>query len=256
MFELYFFLTGLCFGSFANVVILRLPEGKSIVKPRSHCPKCSKTLSWWELIPVFSWIFLRGRCSKCGTAISYRYALVELIMGGLFLAVYMKYGWSWDLIELLILSFGLVTVSFIDFDHMILPDVFTLPGIVLGVLGSFLSDSRSPLEAVLGVFLGGGVLWFLGLLYQWYRKEEGMGGGDVKLLAWIGAVLGFQSLPFVILVASLVGTAVGLTQIWIRRQNMKTAIPFGPYLALGAILFYLGGQSASDWYLHLFFPSL
>lgn len=257
MFDLYLiyvFLLGACLGSFANVVILRLPLGQSLVSPRSHCPYCKKKLGALDLVPIFSWLLLRGKCRSCRAPISFRYSLVELLMALLFLVIYQRYGWSWDSCELMLLSFGLVTVSFIDLDHMILPDVFTLPGVLLGIAGSFLNPSRTPAESLLGVALGGGVLWLMGVLYQWVRKEEGMGGGDVKLLAWIGAVLGFQSLPFVIMVASLGGTLVGVSFILIKKKSLKTAIPFGPYLALGAVLYFLGGRGVGDWYLGLFFP--
>lgn len=253
----YLFLMGLLLGSFANVIIYRWPQGKSVVAPRSSCPKCHKKISWYDNVPVLSWLWLRGRCRSCREIISWRYPLVEILMATLFLAVYYHVGAQWILLEYLWLVFGLVTVSFIDFDHYLLPDRFTLSGIVVGLLGALINPEREFLDAFLGVLLGGGFLWAIAYFYYVFRKEEGMGGGDIKLLAWIGAVLGWKAIPFVILSSSIIGSIIGL--LWsLKKQDkgLKTVIPFGPYLALGALLHILGGQSLADWYLGLFFPSL
>ena len=256
MFEAYFFLIGLCFGSFANVVIYRLPQGKSVVRPGSACPQCSHSLRWTELIPVLSWIFQKGKCTQCSSRISFRYPVVELLTGLGFFLVFQKFGLSFSTFEYCLFVFSLIVVSFIDLDHMILPDIFTLSGLVIGFAGSFLSTQRFWWESLLGILLGGGVLWSIAILYYWMRKEEGMGGGDIKLLAWIGAVLGWKSLPFVILVASLLGTLVGVAILLSSRKSLKTAIPFGPYLAFGAVSYLFGGETLGELYLRLFFPSL
>lgn len=182
--------------------------------------------------------------------------MVETLMAIGFFTIYWTYGFSFSSAELMLFYFSLVVVSFIDLDHMILPDVFTLSGVIIGFLGSFLSSQRTPMESGLGILLGGGVLWFIGIIYFWLRGEDGMGGGDIKLLAWIGAVLGWKSLPFVILVSSLLGTLIGVVLLLIQRKSLKTAIPFGPYLAFGAVLYALGGAAIGDWYLRLFFPGL
>ena len=177
-------------------------------------------------------------------------------MALLFVTTYHFVGWNWFLLEALWLVFGLLTVSMIDMDHYILPDVFTLSGIVIGLAGAWLNPERSFLEAFLGVLLGGGFLWAIAYFYFFFRKEEGMGGGDIKLLAWIGAVLGWKAIPFVIIVSSLVGTLGGALIALRQKKGMKTVIPFGPYLALGAVIYLFGGEHIAHWYLTLFIPGL
>lgn len=245
------FFLGLCFGSFANVVIYRLPKSQSVVKPRSRCPKCRKMIAWYDNIPVLSWIILRGRCRNCRTGISIRYPFVELLMGFLFLLVFLKYGVSWTCLELLILTFGLVTVSMIDLDHRIIPDEFSLSGIVLGILGSLLNPERSAFDSIAGVLLGGGFLWLVAYLYLVLRKEDGLGGGDIKLLAWIGAYLGWISIPFTILVSSVLGSVFGLVLI-VRGGSLKTSLPFGPFIVVAAYLYLFVGEDLARWYIEIF----
>jgi leader peptidase (prepilin peptidase)/N-methyltransferase len=205
-----FFLLGSLLGSFANVVIYRLPRGESVVKPRSHCQKCGKMVKWYDNIPMISWLILRGRCRHCGAEFSFRYFLVELLTGVLFALTFQFVGWSWLLVDDLIFIFTLVICSFIDLDHMILPDIFTLSGIVIGLVGALLNPERSFWEAFWGVLMGGGFLWATAYFYFLFTKKEGMGGGDIKLIAWIGAVLGWKSIPFVIFSSAMIGTVVGL----------------------------------------------
>ncbi len=256
LFYFLFFLYGALLGSFANVIILRLPKGESIVSPRSRCPKCQSLIRWYDNIPVLSWIFLRAKCRNCKVPISWRYPLVELVMALSFVGAFHFIGFSWYLAEVLIFLFAVICASFIDIDHFILPDIFTLSGIVIGLLGALLNPERSFLDAIIGVFLGGGFLWAIAYFYFVFRKEEGMGGGDIKLLAWIGAVLGWKAVPFVIVSSSLIG-ALGGGLIALRdRKGMKTVIPFGPYLAFGAVVYLFGGQQIAHWYLGLFIPEL
>jgi leader peptidase (prepilin peptidase)/N-methyltransferase len=237
------FLFGLLFGSFANVIICRLPEGKSVVTPRSHCQNCGKTVVWYDNIPVLSWLLLRGKCRFCKAKISMRYPFVELLMGLAFAAVFFRTGWSWTLFEYLIFVFFGVTSSFIDLDHFILPDIFTLGGIIVGLIGAALNPEREFLAAFYGVLVGGGFLLLVAYGYFWLRGEEGMGGGDIKLLGWIGAVFGWQAIPFVILFSSLLGSVVGILVMIKSKKGLKTQIPFGPYLVLAAILFiFLGPE--------------
>ena len=181
------------------------------------------------------------------------------MMGVAFALAYHFVGLEWYLLEVLIFLFGLITVTFIDIDHFLLPDVFTLSGIVIGLIGALLNPipGRDFLDSILGVLLGGGFLWAIAYFYFVFRKEEGMGGGDIKLLAWMGAVLGWKAVPFIIVASSLIGTVGGgIAAFRNKKEGMKTVIPFGPYLALGAVMFLFGGTEIAHWYLGLFIPEL
>lgn len=250
------FIFGAIFGSFANVIIYRLPKGESIAFPGSHCQNCKKPVAWYDNIPIASWFVLRGKCRNCKAKYSIRYAVVEFITASLFCACYLEYGFSWLTVEYLIFAFGLVVCSFIDFDHMILPDEFTLSGIVIGLIGAAINPDRNFLESIIGVLTGGGFLWLIAFLYFSFTKNEGMGGGDIKLLAWIGAVLGWKAIPFVIMTSALTGTFVGLIVAFKSKGGMKTAIPFGPYLALGALFYILGAKTLALEYVSFFLPGL
>ncbi len=243
---------GLLLGSFGNVLIYRLPEGKNVVSDRSRCRNCHKVVPWYDNIPVLSFLVLRGKCRQCKTKISPRYPLVELLMGLLFVLIYMTTGWTWLALEYYIFVFGLVVITFIDLDHYIIPDVMSLPGIVIGLLGAFLNPEREFISALLGVLMGGGFLWAVAYFYEVFRKQEGMGGGDIKLLAWIGAVLGWPAIPFVILSSSIVGSIVGIFVMRKSENGLKTVIPFGPFLALGSVMYLLGGYKFVFQYLRLF----
>lgn len=245
---------GAIWGSFANVVIYRLPKEESVVLPPSHCQKCKAHVKWYDNIPIFSWLILRGRCRQCGEKFSIRYLFVELLTAFLFVLTYHYTGLTWSLLENLIFVFGLIVCTFIDFDHMILPDEFTLSGIAIGVIGAWLNPSRHIMDAIIGVLAGGGFLWLMAYLYYLFTKQEGMGGGDIKLLAWIGAVLGWKAIPFVIMTSAITGSVIGLYMSRSQKKGLKTVIPYGPYLALGALLYLLGGQSIGLWYLSLFLP--
>jgi leader peptidase (prepilin peptidase)/N-methyltransferase len=173
-----------------------------------------------------------------------------------FAAIFWKYGYQWVTLEYMIFGWGLIVVSFIDLDHMILPDVFTLSGIAIGLLGAAINPERSFANALIGVILGGGFLWAIAYAYLLLRKEEGMGGGDIKLLAWMGAVLGWTSIPFIVMVSSILGSLVGLGLALRSKAGLKSVIPFGPYLALAALLFLFGGEQIGLWYIGLFLPDL
>lgn len=255
-FYILFFVFGALFGSFANVVIYRLPKGESVVKPRSHCYNCKKMIPWYDNIPIFSWFILRGKCRNCGASFSLRYPLVELLTAVLFALSYHYAGLTWSLPEYLLFVFGLVVCTFIDLDHMILPDEFTLSGIVIGLLGAALNPHREFMDALWGVLMGGGFLWGMAYIYYLLTKQEGMGGGDIKLLAWIGAVLGWKAIPFVIMSSAIIGSVVGLITARKQKAGLKTVIPFGPYLALGAVLYLFGGETIALWYLDLFLPAI
>jgi leader peptidase (prepilin peptidase) / N-methyltransferase len=231
-----FFVLGSIWGSFANVLILRIPEEKSIV-PGSHCRSCGKSIRWYHNIPIFSWLILRGRCANCDKSISVQYFIVELMMSLLFMAAFLKFGLSWFLLEILIFIFASVTASFIDLKHFILPDVFTLGGLVLGLIGAALNPERAFLDGFLGFLLGGGFLYLTAYVHFAIRKVEGMGGGDIKLVAWIGAVLGWQCLPFVFLIASVTGVGAAVIRSLLKRGHLQEPIPFGPFLTIAALIY-------------------
>ncbi|MBX2988812.1 MAG: prepilin peptidase [Bdellovibrionaceae bacterium] len=254
LFTAFFFVFGALWGSFANVVIHRMPLEKSVVKPRSHCGSCGKTVPWHDNIPIASWFLLRGRCRHCGASFSFRYPVVEFLTAVLFAACFALDGWSWILVEHLVFVWALVACSFIDLDHMILPDEFTLSGIIIGLIGALLIPERSFWDALGGVLLGGGFLWFMAWLYYSLTGVEGMGGGDIKLLAWIGAVLGMRAVPYVIVVSAVLGSVIGLALAWKQKQGLKTVIPYGPYLALAAVSYLFGGQTLAREYWSFFLP--
>ncbi|MFV8248664.1 prepilin peptidase [Bdellovibrio bacteriovorus] len=255
-FYVLFFVLGAIFGSFGNVVIYRLPREESVVKPRSYCYSCKTQIKWYDNIPILSWFILRGKCRKCQAKFSFRYPLVEIIMAVLFALSYHYAGLTWTLLEYLIFIFGLVVCTFIDLDHMILPDEFTLSGIVIGLVGAALNPQREFLDALFGVLMGGGFLWGMAYVYYMFTKNEGMGGGDIKLLAWIGAIVGWKAIPFVIMTSAIVGSVIGLIAARKQKAGLKTVIPFGPYLALGAVIYLFGGEAIALWYLGLFLPAV
>lgn len=250
------FLFGLLLGSFANVLIYRVPLKKNIAWPGSACPKCQQAIRWRDNIPVISWLFLRGKCRQCHQSISGRYPLVEFLTGLILAGLYLRVGINWTFAEYSIFLFGLIVVTFIDLDHMLLPDVFTWPGIAMGLVGAILSPERSFWDALAGLAMGFGFFWAVAYVYLTLRKEEGMGGGDIKLMGWIGAVLGWQSVPFVVLASSIIGSLVGIALAFKQKRGLKSTIPFGPYLALAALLYIFGGDILGQWYLRLFLPSL
>jgi leader peptidase (prepilin peptidase)/N-methyltransferase len=249
------FLFGISFGSFANVLIFRWPNEESILG-RSFCGSCGEEIPWYQNVPIFSYFFLGGRCGNCSRKFSIRYPVVEFLTGIVFVMVVSLYGLTWTTLEILILSFCLVVGSFIDWDHMILPDEITIGGTIIGLIGAALNPEREFLEAFLGVLLGGGSLWLVAYIYFIFTGREGLGGGDIKLLAFIGSILGWKAIPFVILCSSMVGAVVGLLMSRKSGEGLKTAIPFGPFIALAAFLYLSGLKSIGIWYLQLFFPDI
>ncbi len=229
---------GAIVGSFLNVVILRLPqEGGSIVFPASHCPICKTPLNWYENIPIISYIFLRGKCNHCKTTISLQYPVVELLMALLSGAVFYKFGLSITACGYFLFCAALLVIIWVDIHHQIIPDIISLPGIVVGFFFSFVNSQLTWQSSLIGLLIGGGILYSIALLYFILRKQEGMGGGDIKLLAMIGAFLGWQSLLFVIFFSSLTGTIVGLTAMAKQKKGGATRIPFGPFLSVAALFF-------------------
>jgi len=261
--SVFVLLVGLVLGSFLNVCIYRLPRGESLVRPRSRCRSCKKPILWYQNVPVLSWLFLRGRCARCGGSISLRYPLVELLSGGFLLALWMTYGPSAAFAISSVFALALVVLFFTDLDLQLLPDVITLPGFAAGValawvnpfLGQELPWAR-VWTSVAGGALGAGVLWGIGALYKRFRGVEAMGMGDVKMMSMVGAFTGPVGVLFTLLVASLAGAAVGLALIPLRGRTMKDALPFGCFLAPAAAAALLYGKQAFDAYFRLVAPGI
>lgn len=238
---------GLCIGSFLNVVIYRVPIGQSIATPPSRCRKCGYQLQWYDNIPVLSWLFLRGRCRKCGVGVSIQYPIVELITGALFVLVIWMTPPGPLLATRLILVCILIALFGIDLEHQILPNAITLPGIAIGVLLSLIAPPGWK-DALIGVLLGGGVLYAVAGAYYLWRREEGMGMGDVKMLAMIGAFLGWKAVLVTLVLSSFAGAIIGLALMALQRGTMKFALPFGTFLAIGAIVAMFAGEPLVAWY--------
>lgn len=258
IFSIFSFLFGAVVGSFLNVVILRLPDqDQSIAFPASHCPRCKTPLHWYENIPILSYLFLRGRCRTCKEKISIQYPLVELSMALLSLALFHQFGPSLSYLVYFVFIAALLAIIVIDIHHQIIPDVISLPGIVIGFLASFCIPEVTWQQSILGILLGGGVLYTIALFYYLLTKRDGMGGGDIKLLAMIGAFLGWQSLLFVIFASSLTGSVVGIAAMFKQKKGGQTRIPFGPFLAISAMgwLFFRPWiLTLWQWYLSLALP--
>ena len=229
-------------GSFLNVCIYRLPREKSIVSPPSSCPACEKRIEWYDNMPLISYLFLKGRCRHCGNRISARYPLVESITAVFFVLLYGKYGLSLELpVGMLFVSL-LIVISFIDLDFKIIPDALSIGGAVAGLFLAFARPLFSYLSAVYGILLGGGILFAIAFIYQLVTKREGMGGGDIKLLAMIGAFCGIQGVVFSLMTGSLLGVLVGLPLMLIKGEDARYAIPFGPFLSFGALIYVFVGE--------------
>jgi len=251
IFAIFSFLLGAAVGSFLNVCIYRLPAGESIVSPPSRCPACGARIRPWHNIPILGWLILRGKCRDCGAPISPRYPFVELLNGLLTLALFLKFGPSPTFLVLFVFCSALVAITFIDLDHQIIPDVISLPGIVVGFACSFVLPWLGWKSSLMGIVAGGGSLLLVAWLYELFTKKEGMGGGDIKLLAMMGAFLGWRSVPFIIFASSLIGSVIGVTLMLIQKKDGKLAIPFGPFLAAGAVLYIFYGKAIITWYLTL-----
>jgi leader peptidase (prepilin peptidase)/N-methyltransferase len=242
---------GAIFGSFLNVCIHRLPRETSIVWPASACPGCRRELSWYENIPVLSYAALGGRCRSCRMRISPRYPIVEALTAVMFAAAYWYYGPSLLLVSRLVFGCALLVLFAIDLEHHLLPNVITLPGIIVGFAFSLFTEPGWP-SSLIGMILGGGVLYAIAEGYYRLRHEEGLGMGDVKMLAMIGAFLGWKLMLMTLMLGSVAGSAVGLLIIALRRGDMKYALPFGTFLAMGAALAATVGPGLLAWYLQFF----
>ena len=263
------FLFGAVIGSFLNVCIVRLPLEQSVVSPPSRCPRCGVPIRWYDNIPIISYLLLRGKCRRCGQPISWRYPLVELLNGLLFLWVIAEFGLTGEGFLVLALCSSLLVITFIDLDHQIIPDVITLPGMVIGVAAApfFMTALAEPLSlglgrmiphagpyvtgllnSLMGLILGAAPLYVIGLLWEKLRKIEAMGGGDVKLMGMVGSFLGWKGAFLTIMLAAVAGSVIGITLILLKKHQADKVIPFGPFLALGALVNLFYGNDLIAWY--------
>ncbi|HLE41094.1 MAG TPA: prepilin peptidase [Nitrospirota bacterium] len=265
-------LFGLIVGSFLNVCIVRLPRGRSIVSPPSHCPLCKKSLKFYDNIPVISFLILRGRCRSCGEPISWRYPAVELLNGLLYVWTVSEFGIGWETFLVMAFCSALIVITFIDYDHQIIPDVITLPGMLAGLmLAPFVMSALADplpfhlggllphagpyltgfLNSFIGLLFGATPLFAIGWLWEKLRNIEAMGGGDVKLMGMVGSFLGWKGALLTIMLGALAGSVVGITLILLHRHKMDKVIPFGPFLAVGAVMTLFYGYDIISWYLGL-----
>lgn len=246
------FIFGSVIGSFLNVCIYRIPSGISIVSPPSRCPSCHKEIPFYYNIPVAGWFILRGRCAHCASRISFKYPLIEAMTGFLASALFLKFGLSAPLFAYFAFSSALTVVTFIDLEHQIIPDVISLPGIVAGFTAAFFISSPpypGVIESLIGILLGGGLLLAIAAAYYLLTRNEGMGGGDVKLLAMVGAFIGWKGVLLTVLAGSFLGAAAGLIAMAASGKGTKHPIPFGPFLSAGALLHLFFGDSIIGWYI-------
>ncbi|MBE3072209.1 MAG: prepilin peptidase [Acidobacteria bacterium] len=239
---------GLVIGSFLNVCIYRLPRRQSVVWPASRCPSCHRALVWYENIPVLSYLALRGACRTCHARISPVYPLVELLTAVVFVATLAQVGVGLLLAVRLVFACAMIVLAFIDLRHRILPNAITVPGIVAGIVASAVVPP-GWLASLIGILAGGGILLLIAWIYERVRHQEGLGMGDVKMLAMIGAFLGWKLMLLTLVLSSLLGSVVGLLVILAAKGDMKHALPFGTFLAAGALVASLTGDAIITWYL-------
>jgi leader peptidase (prepilin peptidase)/N-methyltransferase len=247
---IFVFCIGAMVGSFLNVCIYRLPQGLSIAAPRSFCPVCQTPIRAYDNIPILSFLFLGGKCRKCGNPISWRYPLIEVLTGGLALALFLKMGLTFPFFCFFCFAAALVVITFIDLDHRIIPDVISLPGIAVGFLLALLTITIGLWNSLIGIAVGGGSLYLVAIVYEAVTKREGMGGGDVKLLAMIGAWLGWKAVLFTLFFSSLTGSVIGGIIMMAKKEDGKLAVPFGPFLTVSAMAYIFFGEKLIEWYLN------
>jgi leader peptidase (prepilin peptidase) / N-methyltransferase len=244
-------LMGLAIGSFLNVCVHRLPHRQSVVSPGSRCPACGYELRWYDNIPLVSYAMLAGRCRSCKAPISARYPIIEIITMAVFVAHYWVIGPDILLVPRLLFACALIVLFAIDLEHHLLPNVITLPGIVVGLIFSLLLPPGIR-SAALGALVGGGILWAIGEAYFRIAGQEGMGGGDVKMLAMIGAFLGWKLVLVTLVFSSIAGSIIGMVVLALKRGGLKYALPYGTFLALGGLIASLFGDRIVAWYVGLY----
>lgn len=243
---------GLLVGSFLNVVIARVPEGRSLIRPGSACPRCGAPIAWYDNVPIVSFLVLRGRCRACGTAISWRYPLVEAATAGLFAAAGLAFGPGLEGGVAAALLAALLAITVIDLDHQIIPDVISLPGIVAGFLAN-LATGRVPwVESLIGALVGAGLFIVIAVVGSWWAGQEAMGGGDIKLAAMLGAFLGWKVLAISVFLSTVVGGILSAVFMTVGIRGRRDPIPFGPFLAVGGAASLFWGERMVRWYLNVF----
>ena len=242
------FVVGLFIGSFLNVCIYRLPRGESVVWPGSHCPSCRQPVAPYDNVPVLSYLWLLGKCRRCKAPISIQYPLVELLSGLASVLVVWRFGLTWPALVYVAFCAALIVVSGIDLEHQIIPDRITLPGLAIGLVAAATILPIGIVNAVAGVAVGGGLLWLLAWLSPYLFGKEGMGGGDIKLMGMVGAFLGWKPALLTIMLGALAGSVLGMTLILIKRLRRDQYIPFGPFLALGAVVALFFADDLLAWY--------
>lgn len=238
----YVFVLGAIVGSFLNVLIYRIPAGKSIVRPRSFCPNCERKIPWYHNIPVLSYIWLRARCAYCRHWISPVYPFVELLTGFYFLMLFSYYGPHPAFLVYAVFGCAMIALIFIDYYHRLLPRVITFPALALGFASSFVNPYINPLQSALGIVLGGLLPTLVLVLYKWIRKKEGMGHGDIILLAVVGAFLGWKMVFLVILVSSLLGVIIGGIAVFAMKKGADFPLPFGSFIGAVALAAVFWGR--------------
>ena len=255
--EIHLFVTvicaivGLMVGSFSNVCVYRIPRGESVAFPGSHCPNCQHAIAWYDNIPLLSWLFLKGKCRHCSSKISGRYPFLELLMAVSWAWLAWHFGATPMLLQSIVLISLLWILTLIDLETGLLPNVLTLPGIVVGLLFAWwLGDIES---ALIGAVAGYTAFWLIARVFSLVMGVEAMGYGDFKLLAMLGAFMGWQALPFIVFMSSFIGAIVGIIYLKLTQQGKQTPIPFGPYLALAGMFWFLWGEAVLRWYTALLF---
>lgn len=258
IFPITVFIFGTIIGSFLNVCIGRIPNDESVVFPPSHCPKCKASIAFYDNLPLLSYLWLRGKCRACHKPISPRYFFVELLTGLVALALYSRFGLSYTFIVSFVFAAGLIVISFIDLAVRIVPDVISLPGIIVGlvfsVIGYFVFTDAfeivpTPLSSLIGIIVGGGFLLATAWIYEKITGVDGMGGGDIKLLAMIGAFLGWPSIPVTLFIASVLGSVIGVALMVATGAGRRLALPFAPFLCSGALIYLFYGEALIRFYL-------
>ena len=258
IFPITVFIFGTIIGSFLNVCIGRIPNEESVISPPSHCPRCKASIAFYDNFPLLSYLWLRGKCRACLERISPRYFFVELLTGLVALALYSRFGLSYTFVVSFVFAAALIVISFIDLDVRIVPDVISLPGIIVGLVFSVIAyfgfaDAfeiiPTPLSSLIGILVGGGFLLATAWIYEKITGVDGMGGGDIKLLAMIGAFLGWPSIPVTLFIASVLGSVIGIGLMVATGAGRRLALPFAPFLCSGALLYLFYGEALIRFYL-------